>query len=150
MSAISPHELDYADQIADLSEKLDAARQTVIQLESKLEWWERGRDLYGVPASNGSGHATERFGEKPTLAQAIIHVFKAAQEGKTEWMVAQIIVELRDRGWMPTGKSAEQQVRTKLSQLSRGPDAQLHRVVQGVYELASPNGDDPDSRGAEP
>jgi hypothetical protein len=146
MSVIGAHELDYTEQIADLSRKLDAARQAVVQLESEVEWWERGRDLYGPPASNGSGKTIER----PTLARAIIQVFETAQEGKTEWMVSQIISELRDRGWMPTGKSAEQQVRTKLSQLSRGPDAQLSRVVQGVYRLATPNGGDPGSWRAEP
>src|SRR5450759_2308175 len=69
-----PVELPYDEKIADLERQLEAARQSTLALEGQLEWWKRGRELYGHAATNGN--ATElvpeehvfQTGTKPTLA----------------------------------------------------------------------------------
>jgi exonuclease VII small subunit len=136
-----PVELPYDEKIADLERQLEAARQSTLALEGQLEWWKRGRELYGHAATNGN--ATElvpeehvfQTGTKPTLAQGIVRVMKSAQPGKETWTTTQVMAELRDRGWMPNGSSAEQVVRARLARMAR-EDGGLKRVEHGIYALS--------------
>jgi len=85
--------------------------------------------MYGKNGREGARSA------KPTLAQAIVVVMEGQIPGKREWTAPQIMEQLREHGWMPSGKNAEHTVRTKLGQLAR-PGGVLVRVRHGVYELA--------------
>jgi hypothetical protein len=127
MTSIEPQKLPYDVQIADLTRRLNEAREDVKALESELDWWLRGRDLYGSPDSNGSA------APKPTLAKAILHVMSEGDQ--TEWTATAIMEALDSHGWMPNGTTAEHAVRTKLAKLARGDEAVLQRVRHGVYAL---------------
>ena len=127
MNSAGPQQLPYDAQIADLSQQLEEAREKVTAIEAKLDWWQRGRDLYGP---SGGNIAT---GAKPTLAQAIVRVMN--EGGRTEWPTSAIMEALEDRGWMPNGTTAVHAVRTKLAKLARGDDAALQRVHHGTYAL---------------
>jgi hypothetical protein len=144
MSHIDPHGLHYDERIADLTTRLNGARQRVNELESELEWWQRGRALYGhdLPPDDIGGKTTELVpsrdvllqpGTKPTLAQAIVRVMKDGE--LSEWTPPQIMDALRTNGWMPKGSSAEHMVRTRLAQMARYEDGPLTRVRHGVYAL---------------
>lgn len=134
MTSTKPQELAYDAQIADLTRQLEAAREKMAELEARLDWWQRGRDLYGSPDSNGSSSVVGAG--KPTLAKAILRVMNEGDQ--TEWAAGAIMESLRSRGWMPNGTSAEHAVRTKVAKLARGEDAALQRVRHGVYALRAP------------
>jgi hypothetical protein len=127
-SSKGPQALPYDTRIAELSERLEAARGEVAAIESELDWWRKGRDLYGSP--NG----TLDTGAKPTLARGIIRLM--SEDDREEWPTSAIIEALKDRGWMPNGTSAVHAVRTKLAKLARGDDPALERVRHGTYALA--------------
>jgi hypothetical protein len=143
MSSPDPQELPYDDQIADLNSKLSFARQKVEELEAELDWWQRGRDLYGKATTSAPNGSANR-GAKPTLATAIIAVMEAVLPERAEWTAPEVMEQLRERGWMPNGKNAEHTVRTKLGQLAQA-DGPLTRVRHGVYILNIPDepGDEP-------
>jgi hypothetical protein len=126
MSSVKPKELPYEDQIADLTSRLEAAKENVAELEAQLDWWRKGRDLYGASNSKGAE-------QKPTLAKAILRVMDEGDQ--TEWPTAAIIEALKSRGWMPNGTSAVHAVRARLAKLARGDDPVLQRVGHGVYAL---------------
>jgi hypothetical protein len=162
MTKVDPHTLPYDDQIARLTREIDALRQKLATLESELDWWQQGRDLYGSDVSaNGEvpdgtatvsagaqtaaagGKTTELVpgsdvlgspGTKPTLAQAIVRVM--ADGPRKRWTATQVMADLRANDWMPKGTSAEHQVRTKLAHLARGQNRTLRRVEHGVYALS--------------
>lgn len=132
MGAPDLHDLPYDEQIAEISRKLSFARQTVGELEAELDWWTRGRELYG-----GTRDPNKLLDRKPTLAQALVVVMESGLDPdmeKREWTAPEIMEALRAQGWMPNGKNAEHTVRTKLGQLAR-PDGPLVRVRHGVYAL---------------
>jgi hypothetical protein len=152
MTQVDPHTLPYDDQIVRLTGELDAVRQQLATLESELDWWQQGRELYGsADSGNGAGEQTTEYeakttelvpgsdvllspGTKPTLAQAIVRVM--ADGSRKRWTASQIMDGLRTKGWMPKGTSAEHQVRTKLASLARGQNKTLRRVAHGVYALS--------------
>lgn len=134
MASIKPKELPYESQIADLTRQLDAAKETVTELEAQLDWWRKGRDLYGASGSQSAE-------QKPTLADAILRVMDEGDQ--TEWPTAAIIEGLKSRGWMPNGTSAVHAVRTRLAKLARGENPALERVYHGTYALKEPNAEEP-------
>lgn len=123
---MKPKELPYEAQIADLSRQLETAREHVAELETQLDWWRKGRDLYGASNSKGAE-------QKPTLAKAILRVMDEGDQ--TEWPTAAIIEALESRGWMPNGTSAVHAVRARLAKLARGENPALDRVHHGTYAL---------------
>lgn len=137
----NPIELPYDQQIADLERELDEARKKAAALEARLDWWKQGRELYGHATPNGK--ITElvpeehvfQTGAKPTLAQGIIRVMKSAEPPRETWNAAQVMTELRNRGWMPNGSTAEHVVRARLAKMAR-EDGGLRRVEHGVYALS--------------
>jgi hypothetical protein len=129
MANADPQELAYAAEIARLEQRVAAAREEASELEAQLDWWIKGRNLYG---SNQSPEVEADHG-KPTLAKAIVHVM---EENRTAaWETGEIMAGLRSRGWMPTGVSAEHTVRSRLAKMARGDDAVLGRVQHGTYAL---------------
>jgi hypothetical protein len=138
MTSTDPQQLPYDEQIADLDSKLAYARQKVTELEAELDWWQRGRDLYGQRAATTSAAPGKQRtpGTKPTLAQAIGLVMEAGLPELTHWTAPEVMERLRANGWMPNGKNAEHTVRSKLGQLAR-EDGSLRRVGHGVYTLGN-------------
>jgi hypothetical protein len=132
MNSAGPQELPYDAQIAALTEQLEEAREKAAAIEAQLDWWQRGRDLYGSPKSNGN----VARGAKPTLAQAIVRLM--SESDRPEWTAGMIMEGLRSHGWMPNGSTAKHAVRTKLAKLARGEDAVLQRVHHGIYTLRAP------------
>jgi hypothetical protein len=138
----NPIELPYDEQIADLERRLDEARKNAAALEAQLDWWKQGRELYGHGKTT-NGKTTElvpeehvfQTGAKPTLAQAIVRVMKSAEPARERWNAAQVMTELRNRGWMPNGPTAEHVVRARLAKMAR-EDGGLKRVEHGVYALS--------------
>jgi hypothetical protein len=137
MNSISPQALAYDAEIADLTQQLEKARERVKTLEGELDWWERGRDMFGHSASNGSAPSEP----KPTLAQAIVRLM--IEGDRTEWPTSAIMEALESRGWMPNGATAEHAVRSKLAKLARGENAALERVHHGTYALREANPEEP-------
>lgn len=136
---IDRHEFD--NEIRQVEKELNDARELVATLEPRLEWLRRGQELYGGLSSRDAGRMT-RPQAKPTLAQAILTVVGDGTEGG--WTAAQVIDQLRARGWMPNGTSAEHVVRAKLAALARGETPALSRISHGVYE-ANKHGTSEDS-----
>jgi hypothetical protein len=145
MTQSDPHRLPYDARIAELTARLLDARHKVTELEAELEWWQRGRALYGhdLPHDGAGGKVTELVpsrevllqpGTKPTLAQAIVRIMQDGEQN--QWSPPQIMDELRSHGWMPNGSSAEHMVRTKLAQMARDPNGPVKRVRHGVYALS--------------
>jgi hypothetical protein len=135
------HELPYDERIATLTKELEGLRLRVEEVEAELDWWQRGRALFGSGATNGAPRTTELApatvvfgtGAKPTLAQAIVRLM--ADGDRESWTAPEVMEGLRARGWMPQSKSAEHFVRSKLASLARGDDRTLDRVSHGVYAL---------------
>jgi hypothetical protein len=125
---LDKHELD--DEIRRVTQELEASRQQVSILESKLDWLLRGQELYG--GSRQDGRVGTSPLRKPTLTQAIINVMDESDDG---WTPVQVIGQLRAHGWMPNGNSAEHVVRARLAALARGDAAVLRRISHGVYVL---------------
>src|SRR5437899_2199290 len=117
MTSAEPQELAYDEQIGHLTRQLEIARQKVAGLESELDWWKRGRELFGHPPNGSIGLATGST--KPTLAQGLFLIADEAFPEKIEWTASEMMAALRERGWMPTGKYAEHSVRTKLSNVAQ-------------------------------
>jgi hypothetical protein len=125
---LDQHELD--DEVKRVTQELEASRQLVSELESKLDWLLRGQELYGGSRQDGQAGAPLR---KPTLTQAIVSVIgETSDDG---WTPVRVMDQLRARGWMPNGSSAEHVVRARLAALARGDTPVLHRISHGVYEL---------------
>jgi hypothetical protein len=117
------------DEEADrVRQEVEDARKALAALESKLEWLLKGQELLG-----GAGPAAARPSKKPTLTRAILTVIGEGEPGG--WTALQVMDELRARGWMPNGTSAEHVVRARLAALARGDEAMLRRISLGVYEL---------------
>lgn len=130
---LDQHELD--DEVKRVTQELEASRQLVSELEAKLDWLLRGQELYGGSRHDGQAGAPLR---KPTLTQAIVSVVgEPSDEG---WTPVQVMDQLRARGWMPNGSSAEHVVRARLAALARGDDPVLHRISHGVYALNGSGG----------
>jgi hypothetical protein len=132
----APQELPYDEQIVDLERRLAEARKAASALEAELEWWQRGRELYGPTQESGSvvSRGLEAGDKRPTLALAIFLVMDSGRPEQTAWTAPQVMVALRERGWMPSGKNAEHTVRTKLGQLAKDGSL-VRRVRHGVYTL---------------
>lgn len=125
---LDQHELD--NEVKRVTEELEASRELVSKLEAKLDWLLRGQELYGGARQDGQTGAPLR---KPTLTQAIVSVVgEASDDG---WTPVRVMDQLRARGWMPNGSSAEHVVRARLAALARGDAPLLRRVSHGVYEL---------------
>jgi hypothetical protein len=143
---VDPRDLPYEATIAELNQRLrdakaklvdlERVRMLVAELQDELDWWTRGRDRYASgPTAESAPDEPDPTPVKPTLARAIVTIVGTAQPGKTAWSVAEIMAQLRDRGWMPNGDSAEHVVRARTAQLARGEHPSLRRVEHGVYAL---------------
>lgn len=124
-------QIDTQAEIRKVKAELDEARELVAMLEPKLDWLLRSEEFYG---GNGSSNGTHPpLVTKPTLNEAILTIIREEREGG--WTALQVMDQLRARGWMPNGSSAEHVVRAKLAALARGDAPALHRISHGVYEI---------------
>jgi hypothetical protein len=123
------HEVDL--EIQKVSGELQRARELAARLEATLDWLRQGRELYGGSRADAAAGLPLR---KPTLTQAILKVIGDGPQ--SEWTAPEVMNQLRARGWMPNGSSAEHVVRARLASLARGDDAVLSRVSHGVYALS--------------
>lgn len=110
---------------------LDEARKLTATLEAKLEWLLQSKEFY---REEGSSNGTQPLSaKKPTLQEAILTIIGEGREGG--WTALQVMDQLRARGWMPNGTSAEHVVRARLARLAGGDTPLLHRISHGVYEI---------------
>jgi len=135
-------------KIRSLGKEVDDAEEYLDRLRQELEWYVRGRRLFGDSVQNPAtdplpGIAEEREtsddteivgGEengKPTLRDAILDVL--GQEPRKTWQMEAVIEELRRHDWLPGGKNAEHHTRSKLAEMHRKGLAR--RMDRGRYRL---------------
>jgi hypothetical protein len=126
-------QIDTQAEIKKVTAQLEKAREMVAMLEPKLDSLLRVEEFYRDESGNGTAQSRPSSTRKPTLNNAILTVIREGSEGG--WTALQVMDQLRVRGWMPNGSSAEHVVRAKLAALARGDSPALHRISHGVYEL---------------
>jgi hypothetical protein len=151
-------------KIRSLLRDLGAKRAEVARLEEELEWWQKGRDLFGretadahIPIPNELSSPGVIIGEAKapsavmtslsemvkglldsthlTLRQSILTVM-ATEPGRA-WKPAEVIEALERQGRMPTAKSGAQMVRNRLLAMTEGDNPDLTRDGDGYYQLAA-------------
>ncbi len=148
-------------KVDELQDRIDAAEQELERLRVELEWWETGRRLFGEeaeaeeesaqvaepspakPSEEGKGEDGTPAAEdsvdrstnaRPTLREALLTILQE-QPNKT-WPNDDMLAEMERRGWMPSGKNAQQHVRSMLAEMHR--KGQARRVGHGRYRAPRP------------
>lgn len=143
---------EFEDRVSHLEAKVEESKQVLASATAQLDWWRRGLGLFfpeavtdppvqDPTAEDETGRAEEIMppaavfhpngGSKPTLRQAIHAIM--AESPAIQWRATDLFSALGQRGWMPTGKNAEDVVRGMLSSMNR--EKQIMRVGYGVYAL---------------
>lgn len=117
---------DFDRRLAELGVEKEAALAELARIDAEMEWWEHGRKLFG--RRNGSAPDPA---QKPTLREAVRRVMR--EGGATQWRVGDLAGALSQRGWLPTGKNAEQRVGDIVLDMTK--KRQLVRVARGLYSL---------------
>jgi hypothetical protein len=130
------------ENITRLKKTVSVKEDELNGLQAELEWWEKGQELFGrvpgeatdpLPIADAESEDAEHSlnGSRPPLRNRILTIL--GQEPRKTWKAEQVIDEMRERDWMPSGDSAEHHVRSMLAQMHR--KGQARRMGRGMYRL---------------
>ncbi|MGO9487920.1 MAG: hypothetical protein ACLQBB_02690, partial [Solirubrobacteraceae bacterium] len=118
----------YDRKIKELRDEHRRLTEAANEVNEEIKWWVAGRDQFapgsegaGQPALDGLDVPEPPVEEPPSLRAKIRFVVQQGDRMKP----AEVIEALRDRGWMPTAKTAPQMIRNRM--LSMLDDDELVR-----------------------